>query len=327
MLHNTLLSAYYSLKPGIPRWLQVELRRIMVSIRRPFVGGIWPIDESAGEPPNAWVGWPEGKRFAFIITHDVEGPSGVRRCRELADVDQSLGFRSSFNFVPESSGSLEEVRYELIEKGFEVGVHGLRHDGNLYSSRKKFNATAKTIRAYLNDWQSVGFRTPSMYHNLDWIGELGVEYDSSTFDTDPYEPQEDGVKTIFPLWIQEHSRAKGYVELPYTLPQDFTLFILMKEKTIDIWKRKLDWIVEKGGMALSITHPDYMDFGKGTGGREEYPVRFYRELLNHVERSYGKVYWNPLPRDLAGFWKNAMAGNTVTQEQRSSNVEKRYYLA
>jgi hypothetical protein len=51
------------------------------------------------------------------------------------------------------------------------------------------------------------------------------------------------------------SLPRGYVELPYTLPQDFTLFTVMREKDIDIWKKKLDWIVEKGGMALLITHP------------------------------------------------------------------------
>jgi hypothetical protein len=37
----------------------------------------------------------------------------------------------------------------------------------------------------------------------------------------------------------------------------------MREKNIDIWKRKLDWIVENEGMALLITHPDYMNFGSG----------------------------------------------------------------
>jgi len=40
------------------------------------------------------------------------------------------------------------------------------------------------------------------------------------------------------------------VELPYSLPQDFSLFVIMRERNIDIWKIKLDWIVEKGGMAL-----------------------------------------------------------------------------
>jgi len=53
----------------------------------------------------------------------------------------------------------------------------------------------------------------------------------------------------------------------------------MQKKNIDIWKQKLDWIVEHGGMALLITHPDYMDFGKGNGF-EEYPVGYYQELLD-----------------------------------------------
>jgi hypothetical protein len=34
----------------------------------------------------------------------------------------------------------------------------------------------------------------------------------------------------------------------------------MKEKNIDIWKRKREWVAENGGMALVYTHLDYMDF-------------------------------------------------------------------
>jgi hypothetical protein len=48
--------------------------------------------------------------------------------------------------------------------------------------------------------------------------------------------------------------------LPYTLVQDFNLFKILREPNIDIWKRKLDWIAERGGMALINTHPDYMGF-------------------------------------------------------------------
>ena len=56
------------------------------------------------------------------------------------------------------------------------------------------------------------------------------------------------------------------------------LFILMKEKNIDIWKQKLDWISEHSGMALLNTHPDYMNFDGGirqkseVGGREKTEV-------------------------------------------------------
>jgi hypothetical protein len=75
--------------------------------------------------------------------------------------------------------------------------------------------------------------------------EMAKEYD-----TDPFEPQPDGMGTIFPCWVQDGLPAKGFVELPDTPSQDFTLFVLMKERNIDIWKKKIDWIIEKGGMAL-----------------------------------------------------------------------------
>ena len=106
----------------------------------------------------------------------------------------------------------------------------------------------------------MGFRSPCMYHNLDWLHDLHIKYDASTFDTDPFEPQPDGVCTIFPFQVKDDRQDKGYVELPYTLPQDFTLFIILREESIDIWKKKLAWIAENGGMALLNTHPDYMSF-------------------------------------------------------------------
>jgi hypothetical protein len=92
------------------------------------------------------------------------------------------------------------------------------------------------------------------------------------------------------------------VELPYTLPQDFTLFVLMGEKNIDIWKKKLDWIAKCGGMALINTHPDYMNFGGGRLGIEEYPASYYTDFLQYVEARYAGKYWHALPRDMARWW-------------------------
>jgi hypothetical protein len=68
-----------------------------------------------------------------------------------------------------------------------------------------------------------------VHHNLEWIGELDIEYDLSTFDSDPVEPQPDGVGTIFPFCFEGKDGRPGYVEMPYTLVQDFTLFILIKK--------------------------------------------------------------------------------------------------
>jgi hypothetical protein len=51
--------------------------------------------------PQNWPGWPEGKKFAFVLTHDVENCAGLANYRSLAHLEIELGFRSSFNFVPE----------------------------------------------------------------------------------------------------------------------------------------------------------------------------------------------------------------------------------
>jgi peptidoglycan/xylan/chitin deacetylase (PgdA/CDA1 family) len=195
------------------------------------------------------------------------------------------------------------LRQFLVERGFEVGLHGLNHNGNLFRSKNHFLKRVNAINGYLREWQAVGFRTPSMYHNLDWIHELEIEYDSSTFDTDPFEPQPDGIGTVFPLWCKDGADSKGYVELPYTLPQDYLLFILMKESTTNIWKEKLAWLVENGGMALFITHPDYMNSTKNRCEIDEYPIAYYEEFLKFVKEKYEGDYWQALPREVARFWK------------------------
>ena len=297
---------YYLLKPLIRREVQIALRRELISRKQDSLKDVWPIDQEAGKIPSGWEGWPAKKKFAVGLTHNVDTEKGQGTCHDLIDMEKNLGFRSSFHFVPEGYPVSSDIRRQLVKNGFEVGVHGLKHDGKLYSSKKCFQDMALHINRYLKDWESVGFRSPSMHHNLDWIGYLNIEYDASTFDTDPFEPQPDGMKTIFPFWVEGDAARRGYVELPYTLPQDFTLFVLMKEETIDIWKRKLDWIAENGGMALLITHPDYINCNNGKCKVDEYQIGLYEEFLNYIKSKYAGQYWQALPREVASFWKENM---------------------
>ena len=264
---------------------------------------IWPINEEAGSHPPGWQGWPDGKQFALVLTHDVEGHSGLKKSYSLAELEMQLGFRSCFNFAAEEYEQDEKLRQFLMDSGFEVGLHGLIHRGNLFTSRDVFSKQLPRINKYLKEWNAVGFRAPSMYHNLEWIHELEIEYDASTFDTDPFEPQPDGASTIFPFWVQNKTTEAGYVELPYTLPQDFTVFILMQEKDDRIWQKKLDWIVKCGGMALVIVHPDYMNFNSGKLAIGEYPANYYRDFLIHIQENYIDMYWHVLPQDISRFWK------------------------
>jgi hypothetical protein len=88
----------------------------------------------------------------------------------------------------------------------------------------------------------------------------------------------------------------------------------MRQKNIDIWKRKLDWIVENGGMALVITHPDYMNIEGSKLLIDEYPVGYYLDFLFYIKNKYKNQYWQALPKEVAQFWIRQMKN---VQENRS----------
>jgi peptidoglycan/xylan/chitin deacetylase (PgdA/CDA1 family) len=299
---------YYQLKPLLPRQLCYFLRRLQSSSAQ---GGFqlgWPIEERY--PRFLWevarqllviLGrqslpfthfWPEGRQYAFVLTHDVETKEGQAFAQAVADLDESHGFCSCFNFVPEryplDHGLIEDLR----ERGFEVGVHGLKHDGKLFNSRAEFMRRAERINAYLRDLDAVGFRSPLMMRNPEWLQALQIEYDLSFFDTDPFQPMPGGVMSIWPFFVG------CFVELPYTLPQDCDVTIVLGEVTPRLWLEKVDFVAKYYGMVLLNTHPDYL--------AKTMCWNVYAEFLKAMKRRDG--YWHALPRDVARWWRARAVG-------------------
>jgi glycosyltransferase involved in cell wall biosynthesis len=312
------IRVHHHLKKATPRWLQIAIRSRVVMRKWNRLGRAWPTYEPV--IPEGWRGWPDGKRFALVLTHDVDTAKGSRRCLEVADFEHSLGLKSSFNFVIGDYEVSTELREELLRRGFEVGIHGLHHSSSLYHSWSHFLRQSIQINKVLREWNVVGFRSPCMYHNLEWLRLLDIEYDSSTFDIDPFEPQPDGMHTFFPFSVHDEKFDRSYVELPYTLPQDFTVFVLMNNRNIDIWKQKLDWVVSHGGMVLSLTHPDYMDF-VGKPAVDEYPASYYKELLKYVMEKYEGMYWTALPRDVARFWSSLNLKPVTSKKEPATAIK------
>lgn len=312
---------YYRCKPFIPEALRLAVRRVHARHVIKRCADSWPISESAGSKPQGWTGWPHDKRFAFVLTHDVESETGLNRVREIAELEMQFGFRSSFNFIPEGPYRVSpELLGWLQDNGFEIGVHDLHHDGRLYGSRTAFAEKANRINSYLKKWNADGFRSGFMFNKLDWLHDLNIEYDASTFDTDPFEPQPEGVDTIFPFWVG-NGNGKGYVELPYTLPQDSTIFRLLQEPSIRIWTQKLAWIADQGGMALLDVHPDYGSFRAGNGAMT-HPESAYAEFLQHVDVNYAGQYWHALPKEVAKFYRQNLASQSVANT-RTSGIQRR----
>jgi hypothetical protein len=345
VVRNTL---YYMVKPWLPRKFRLAIRRAYSHRQRVRARQIWPILPGSEKPPPGWSGWPQGKQFAVVLTHDVESAVGLNKCRQLMALENELGFRSSFNFIPEGSYRVSaKFRAELERSGFEVGVHDLHHDGKLYSSYREFLKRAERINYYLDAWGAVGFRSGYMLHNLEWAHKLNLLYEASTFDTDPFEPQPEGVGTVFPFWVpRSHAETSapgstqfgvgktpgggsaalsdngaGYVELPYTLVQDSTLFLMLEERKPDIWFQKIDWLAENGGMVLVNVHPDYMAFDTPVQESWEYPSRLYEMLLRYIRSKYAGAYCHLTAAELARWYRSRL--NSVAEVRASSQTSDR----
>lgn len=295
---------YYRLKPVLPRPLTRRLRRLQRSAAAGDSPLGWPVEARYAQFLWAVIGgllagtkrqavpfihfWPSGHRFAFVLTHDIETAEGQAHVRALADLETAHGFRSSFNFVPERYRLDQELINTLRARGFEVGVHGLKHDGKLFSSRAEFMRRAARINQYLKDLDAVGFRAPFTHRQPEWMQALDIEYDLSFFDTDPYEPIPGGTMSIWPFEIGR------FVELPYTLVQDYTLTAVLGETTPRIWLEKVDFIERYCGLALVNSHPDYL--------RDPANWRLYEQFLQTMRRRAGP-YWHALPREVARWWR------------------------
>jgi hypothetical protein len=303
------LGAYYRLRPLVPRRLQIALRRgfSRVQERRSFPR--WPAETAlhdlyerlfslvaaaAGEPIPYIAPWPGGASWALVLTHDVETADGCERVAAVADVERRAGLRSSWNFVPRRYDVDERLVAELRVDGFEIGVHGLYHDGRDLANERVLRERLPAMREAAARWGAVGFRSPATHRNWKLMPLLGFDYDSSYPDTDPYEPKPGGCCTWLPF-------ANGeLLELPITLLQDHTLFVVLGKTDESLWVEKAELLRDRGGMALVLTHPDYLD---------EERLAAYRRLLDRYAGD--DTAWRALPRDVAGWWRRRAASSLV----------------
>jgi peptidoglycan/xylan/chitin deacetylase (PgdA/CDA1 family) len=297
------VGAYYRVRPLLPRRLQIALRRAYSLRQRRRAFPAWPIEdvlvrrwerelraeaERDGVPAVPIVNlWPGEHRFAFVLTHDVEGPEGVVNIPRLREVEARRGLVSSWNVCAEQYPIPGGLFDDLRAQGCEIGLHGIDHRGLLFSSRERFEADLPKVHRYLREWGAAGFRSPALHRNADWMPELGCDYDSSFPDTDPFEPQPGGCCSILPFFNRD------MVELPVTMAQDHTLFEILRHRHTGVWRRKADWIAAHHGLVNVIVHPDYM----GTPER----LALYEELLDHLTALEGG--WHALPRDVAAWWR------------------------
>jgi hypothetical protein len=297
--------AFYTLKPLIPRKAQRAVRRAFSRRQARSTFPRWPVETSlhdltdrlaeravavAGRPLPYLKSWPGGREWALVLTHDVETAAGRDGIERLRAVESRLGLRSSWNLVAERYEVSDALVEHLHAVGCEVGVHGLRHDGRDLAPARTLARRLPEMRRWADRWQAVGFRAPATQRYWDRMPTLGFDYDSSYPDTDPYEPMSGGCCSWLPFFNQ------GMVELPITMPQDHTIFTILRIGD-PVWHEKVAALKRRGGMVLLDTHPDYM--------LEDAPLRAYERLLAAYSRD--PAAWTALPREVSDWWRRRAA--------------------
>lgn len=257
--------------------------------------------EETDRIPFIWF-WPDGAPGCTMLTHDVETAKGADFCSTLMDIDDAFGVKTSFQIVPEerypvSKDFLDSIR----QRGFELNVQDLNHDGHLFRDRETFCVRAPAINRFVEAYHSRGFRSAALYRNPDWLGDLGVSYDLSIPNVAHLEPQRGGCCTIFPYFIGR------ILELPLTTAQDYSLFHILHDYSLDLWKQQLALIGERHGLASFIVHPDYIV--------AERPRKVYLGLLKHLAllRDRGET-WMALPGEVDTWWRQRAAMQLVRRD-------------
>jgi len=298
---------YYLVREFLPVSIRRQLQKIYLSGWENLPFPAWPVDftvdtlheeslrllmraSGIDRVPFIWF-WPTGASACLIMTHDVETASGRDFTQKLIEIDASYGIRGSYQVVPEERYEVpEEYVRQIQDGGCEFNIHDLSHDGQLYEKRDIFLQRARKINEYAKKFGARGFRAGVMYRNPDWYDAYEFSYDMSIPNVAHLEPQRGGCCTVMPFFVGK------IVELPLTTVQDYSMFHMLNDHRIDLWKKQLELIRKRNGLMSFISHPDYLIDRRNR--------RTYEELLAYVkEMVVRNRIWATLPRDVDQWWR------------------------
>ncbi len=298
---------YYAVRTLLPVFVRRHLQKLYFRDWKTRGFPSWPVDftvdtlheellrlsmEATGmkRVPFIWF-WPEGASNCLIMTHDVETSAGRDFTSQLMDIDESYGIKASFQVIPEERYEVSnQYVCQIRSRGFEFNIHDLNHDGHLYQKRDEFLRRAKRINEYILRYNARGFRAGAMYRVLDWYDAYDFSYDMSVPNVAHLEPKRGGCCTVFPFFIGK------ILELPLTTTQDYSIFHILGDYSIDLWKTQLDLIRQRNGLMSFIAHPDYLVDVRAR--------RVYESLLEHLRQSIvEEKIWTALPGEVDQWWR------------------------
>lgn len=191
----------------------------------------------------------------LCLTHDIDSRAGFAWVKEIAQLEKRMGLRSCWNVVTHHY----RIDYELLDwlagEGFEIGIHGSRHDNRLaFLSEEEMEDRFQRMRSFQERYRVVSFRSPSWLRSARLFRKVGQYFavDLSTLDWDEICPGGYGGVLSARAF---HRGALCF--LPCTIPLEVPIVKgLPWREANSYWAPKLAWLKEIGGVALCNTHPE-----------------------------------------------------------------------
>jgi hypothetical protein len=305
--NEAIRKMYYFVRKLLPVWYRRHLQRAYFKGWESIPFPHWPVDftvdslheallllamraQERDKVPFIWF-WPEGAGSCLVLTHDVETAAGRDFSPSLIQIDSSHGFKASFQVIPEERYEVpDSYLQEIRGPGFEINVHDLNHDGHLFREKDEFLRRAKKINEYGKKFGARGFRAGAMYRNQDWFDALEFSYDMSVPSVAHLEPQRGGCCTVMPYFVG------NILEIPLTATQDYTMFHILNDYSIDLWKEQIKLVQERNGLISFIAHPDYLIDRKAR--------KTYESLLAYLDEvAQRDNVWRALPGEVDQWWR------------------------
>ena len=312
---------YYFIRPFLGIKVRKHLQRLALRRWQDLPFPQWPVDTTVegfigrllllcieaqhlDQIPFIWF-WPDGASSCAMVTHDVETRAGLQFVPSLMDVDESAHIAASFQIVPQEKYPVSRTILDAIRaRGFELNVHDLSHDGELFRTKENLLRGAELINSYLRDFGAAGFRSARMHRNPDWFDAFQMAYDMSIPNVAHLEPQRGGCCTVFPYFIGD------VLELPLTTLQDYSLFHILGDYSTELWKKQIAIIRAQHGLISVLVHPDYLH-------NNPEGLSVYRQLLDELARMReSDGLWIALPAQVNRWWRERSQMKLVLQDGR-----------
>lgn len=249
------------------------------------------------------AGWPGGKKYAFMLTHDVD--SNWLYKKENLDLflaaEDRAGVKGAWYFV----NGLYRHDFAKIDRlaaaGHEIGLHGDNHDHKIaFLPEAEMRRRLDGCRRFIDRYAVKGFRSP---HYLRTPGFYEVLKDYVRYDTsmhDSYNPANaveqfrEGCSAIHPFTLSDG--ADALLELPITIPEDYELYDPGRGAASIAGPQlaQVEEIKRRGGLATLVIHPE------PAYSARRHCFEAFQEVLRAV--SADKDCWVCRPADLCAYW-------------------------